>query len=84
MKMLFKRLLNYFRQRRDKLRLGRAVDKALSLHKRDGRRYYVFNLAGELMVVSTADIKRWKRTGFIRPGVSLADLKNAALYKTPL
>lgn len=81
---MFKRLFNRFCQRRDKRRLGRAVDKALTLHKRDGRRYYVFNLAGKLMVVSSADVKRWKRTRFIRAGVSLADLKNAALYKTPL
>lgn len=77
-KSIKKRISEWFFHRQ----LAKAVDQAITLHNRDKKTYYVLHWNNQLLVVSTADLKRWQHSGYIRQGVSLADIRRKALYKT--
>lgn len=82
MKKLYKRIKKRISEWFFSRQLAKAVDQAITLHNRDKKTYYVLHWNNRLLVVSTADLKRWQHSGYIRQGISLADIRRKALYKT--
>lgn len=82
MKTLFNRLKKRILEWIFRRQLAKAIDQAITLHNRDKKTYYVLHWNSRLLVVSTADLKRWQHSGYIRQGVSLAEIRSKALYKT--
>lgn len=82
MKTLFNRLKKRILEWIFRRQLAKAIDQAITLHNRDKKTYYVLNWDSRLLVVSSADLKRWQHAGYIRRGVSIAEIRRKALYKT--
>lgn len=82
MKTLFNRLKKRILEWIFRRQLAKAIDQAITLHNRHKKTYYVLHWSSRLLVVSTADLKRWQHSGYIRQGVSLAEIRRKALYKT--
>ena len=81
---IIRKIREYYRQRRDRRRILRAVRRADKLHEQTRQRCYVFNIGGRLVVMSTSDIKEMRRHRVLRPGVKSADIKRKAIYRTAL
>lgn len=77
-------LFEFLRNRWARRRLMRAIAEAEALHKRTGKRCYVFNIGGRLEVWTTYDIKRLRRERRLRQGCTVEHFKEKALYKTTL
>lgn len=82
MKKLFNRLKKHILEWIFCRQLAKAIDQAITLHNRNKKTYYVLNCNKRMLVVSSSDLKRWQHAGYIRRGVSLAEIRRKALYKT--
>ena len=82
MTILFKRLRKRFSEWLYRRQLAKAIDQAITLHNRDKQTYFVLCISNRLLVASSRDLKRWQHSGYLRPGVSLADIRRKALYRT--
>lgn len=75
---MIKRIQQYIYNRR----CDKALDKAVELSRKTGRKYFVVLVKGKPMAVTKQYITKLVRTGKFKKGVTVGEIEQQALFVT--